>query len=111
MKVAPTFTELIMGLWDSMEGEKYENCGKRFERVEKEAPKELITERLLSVRVLTFRGVVLEAGKMPLWFDLLLLLFIKLMCLYKVRKGRWMIGNSSLGRMVKLWVMDCLFGI
>lgn len=43
MRVAPTFTELIVGLWDSMEGEKYENCGKRFERVEKEAPKELIT--------------------------------------------------------------------
>lgn len=79
--------------------------------MEKEAPKELITECLFSVRVLTFRGVVLEAGKMPLWFDLLLSLSIKLMCLDKVRKGRWMVENSSLVRMVKLWVMDYLFGI
>lgn len=91
--------------------EKYGDCGKRFERVEKEAPKELITEHPLSVRVLTFRGIVSKAGKMPLWFDLLLSLSIKLMCLDKVHKGRWMVENSSLGRMVKLWVMDYLFGI
>lgn len=81
------------------------------ERVEKEAPKELITEHLVSVRVLIFRGVVLEAGKMPLWFDLLLSLSIKLMCLDKVCKGRLMAENSSLVRMVKLWVMDYLFCI
>lgn len=87
MRVAPTFTELIVGLWGSVEGEKYENCGKRFERVEKEAPKELITERLLSVRVLTFRGVVLEAGKMPLSFDLLLSLFIKINVLRQSPQG------------------------
>lgn len=61
MRVAPTFTELIGDCGIVWRGEKYENWGKHFEHVEKEAPRELITELLFSVRVLTFRGAVLEA--------------------------------------------------